>query len=309
MNRSEIDGTSTSKRKGPASVALTILAALCAALGGGALWWTSAQQEKSYRAEANEAAKQQVLEARKLKISECSKPGIEAEACSAKIENESRKAQQEIFDLEAQRTMAVWTRAMGVATVAGMAIAILSLGFIFLTLRATQRATAFSGIAARQAMRSLFQLKEATAKQLRPYVAISEKDEGLGQPFNRQSKMTFIVRNFGQIPASNVRLSVGDAFVKEPIGDVEIALGEKYGDYGLIAPNDFRTERIRAEDIRLDELAEMISQDRKLVVRIRIDYEWPGGTDFHDMTVLLDDPSVSRWRIVDDRRRRLGAAA
>lgn len=306
MNRAQIPRGSGAGLKGWLPLAITGLVALSAFLGGGALWWTSAQREDGYRALADAAANRQIHAANEQKLRDCVNTEPEAEACKARIEDESRKSEREIFDLEAQRTMAVWTRAMGIATIAGMTVAILTLGFIFLTLRATQRAAIYSGVAARQANRSLSHIKQVTATELRPYVAITAKDETIIQPFNRQSTVSLIVMNFGKTPATNVRLSVGDVLKNEPILDFQVPLGEKFGDYGLLAPGDFRTEHIGAGQMQLHDIADMIAKDMKMVIRVRIDYEWPGGTDFHDITLILDDPSISRWVIVDDRRRKQG---
>lgn len=183
----------------------------------------------------------------------------------------------------------------------------------FLTLCAAVAAAFYARDAAREGKRSadladdeLAESRKLTAAQLRPYVAIAESGQSDGKPFNRESEISFIVKNFGQTPATNVRLSVASALVKEPMGDFQVQLDGRYGDYGLIAPGDFRTEQVPARDIKREEIAEIVTSGCKLICRLRVDYEWPGGSDFHDMTLILDDPLTSRWHVVDQRRRDRG---
>jgi hypothetical protein len=139
--------------------------------------------------------------------------------------------------------------------------------------------------------------------QIRPYVAITTVDEEDRLPFSRETILKFAVKNFGQVPATNVRLSLGDAVRPEPIGDFAVPIGEKFGDYGLIAPGDCREEKIHAKGLSPAEIANAASGAVKFLVRLRIDYTWPEGADFHDLTMILDDPSTNEWNLLDKRRR------
>lgn len=209
-------------------------------------------------------------------------------------------------DLKAQRVMAWWTRIMGLAAITGVLLSALGIWLIYSTFKATLWAARYSGVAARQSRRSLEHIKQTTAKQLRPYVAITESSDIDRKPFSRESELRFRVKNFGQTPATNVRLSIGERAAKEPIKNLEIELGDKWGDYGLIAPADSRREIIHTRDMQLDDLADIAKGDIKLIIRLRIDYTWPDGSDFHDIAMILSDPTTNKWTLLDERRRKVG---
>lgn len=183
----------------------------------------------------------------------------------------------------------------------------------FLTLCAAVAAAIYAREAANEGKRSadladaeLTETRKLTAAQLRPYVAITEVEDQEENPFSRNSKLRFRVKNFGQTPATNVRLSIGEATRSEPIQDFLVPFGDKWGDYGLLAPGDYRTETIYARLMALDDLAKIADGNVKLIVRFRIDYHWPGGSDFHDLTMILSDPATNKWHLLDERRRNRG---
>lgn len=65
--------------------------------------------------------------------------------CGDEVAQLARPEQRAEYDLEAQRTMAAWTRAMGMAALIGMAVGIFGLGLIYRTWDATRQAAASSG--------------------------------------------------------------------------------------------------------------------------------------------------------------------
>ncbi len=182
----------------------------------------------------------------------------------------------------------------------------------FLTLCAAVAAAIYARDAAREgkrsadlAVESLTETKKVTAAQLRPYVAITDDNDllALPAPFNRQSVVPFKIKNFGQVPAQSVRLSTGDQIINEPMGNAWIDMSERFGDYGLLAPGDDRTDSINAREFNLNELADIAIGKIKLVLRLRVDYTWDGGSDSDEITMILDDPATSRWQLMDERRR------
>ncbi len=143
-------------------------------------------------------------------------------------------------------------------------------------------------------------------QQIRPYIAISNTDDTTLEPFSRDTIIIFKIKNFGQIPATSVRLSMGEATLTEPIGNFIIPLSDKGGDYGLIAPGDERQEKIHSQNVALSHIAELAQRKQKFLVRLRIDYYWSSYSDYHDITLILDDPSKNQWLLMDDRRRHNG---
>ena len=74
--------------------------------------------------------------------------------CYREARQRARPAIRDEYDLEAQRTMAAWTRAMGIAAVVGMVVGIIGVSLIWTTFRETRRAAVYAGIGARQGRRS-----------------------------------------------------------------------------------------------------------------------------------------------------------
>ena len=59
--------------------------------------------------------------------------------CIHEVQQAARPEQRDEYDLEAQRTMAAWTKAMGKAAIIGMFVGILGVGLIWVTFRETRR--------------------------------------------------------------------------------------------------------------------------------------------------------------------------
>ena len=149
---------------------------------------------------------------------------------------------------------------------------------------------------------ALAETRAATALQMRPYVTFTEAADNDCRPFSRDSKLYYVIKNFGQIPASQVAFDFGEQFLTEPIGDAEITF-TKWGSYGLLAPGDRRQDTIHARDFPLADIARIAEGKEKFFVRLRITYSWTGGIDSHDLTWVLDEPVTNEWSVVDYRRR------
>lgn len=80
-------------------------------------------------------------------------PAASAKCITAKQEA-SYEGQRKERDLEAQRVVAVWTRAIGIATIVGMAFGIFGFSLIFVTFRETRRAADAGFTANRIAMKA-----------------------------------------------------------------------------------------------------------------------------------------------------------
>lgn len=89
---------------------------------------------------AQEAAEDQAGAARERGQLQCAVDGLSIDQCRSEIEQNARRAERDERNLEAQRSVAVWTRAMGVATLIAMTVGIFGLGLIFVTFRETRRA-------------------------------------------------------------------------------------------------------------------------------------------------------------------------
>lgn len=117
--------------------------------------------------------------------------------CISQESEAAREAERNERDLEAQRQMATWTRAIGIATIIGMAFGIFGLSLIFVTFRETRRA-ADAGYEANKIAR------ESNEHQLRAYVSVIkfhviDMDEG------QSHGLQIFYTNTGHTPALNVR--------------------------------------------------------------------------------------------------------
>lgn len=210
-------------------------------------------------------------------------------------------------NLAAQESISVWTFWM--TTAAFLTFFVTSFGTLLIAYQVslTRKAVRDTSEATEAMRESNRLLKDANDRQLRPYVAIAESDDIDQHPFSRESKLNFRVKNFGQTPARNVRLSIGEAIMAEPIGDFKVPIDEKFGDYGMMAPGDSRHETIYAKYMEVSTIAELAKGKVRFLARLRVDYTWLGGNDFHDITMILNDPSSNEWHLLDDRRRNLEA--
>ncbi|XAP78483.1 hypothetical protein ABC955_01510 [Citromicrobium bathyomarinum] len=116
------------------------VAALASLLFGGGLWYWANTEETHYQIAAERDAQYEADAARKRVQLECAVSEIPRAECNERIQYEAQEAQERTRDLEAQQSMSVWTKAMGIAAVIGMAVGIFGLGLIFFTFRETRRA-------------------------------------------------------------------------------------------------------------------------------------------------------------------------
>lgn len=152
------------------------------------------------------------------------------------------------------------------------------------------------------AQESLKEARKVARAQLRPYVSITTYEKPDNKPLSRDSVFSFRVQNFGQIPATDVRLRFQDHQAIEPARNVSVPIGNKIGSFGLLAPNDYRDEKIHARDLPLGDLADILSGRFRLLIRIRVDYDWDDGTDAHDLTLILRDPTTSDFCLYDPQQ-------
>lgn len=122
------------------AIGLIVLALLS---GGTAYWLISEanQLQRIYQQEAKAEADRYTSNADIAAESRClSLPPQAQRQCQAEESDATRQGRRDEYDLEAQRTMAVWTRYMGIAAIIGMAVGIFGVGLIFVTFRETRRA-------------------------------------------------------------------------------------------------------------------------------------------------------------------------
>jgi hypothetical protein len=211
---------------------------------------------------------------------------------------------------DAAKESAEWAGSTFWLGVAGAAISFLTLlaaGFAAWYARKAALHTADSvdqaERAAKAAEDTLDETRRVTAAQLRPYVSFTEPRKRDDEPFSRESNLYIAIQNFGQIPALDVRLSMGENFLVEPIKDTQIPLVVVDASYGMIAPGDKREDSIRTKNMHPSEIARAAEGKVTLFIRLRLDYDWDGGSDSHEMTLALVDPIKNDWVMVDKRRR------
>ena len=174
------------------------LATLFAVISGGTLWYWADAQEARYRDAADRNARYESNAARERVQLECPITATPSVECQVRVEYESDEAQARTRELEAQQTVAVWTKAMGLAAVIGMSVGVLGLGLIFFTFRETRRA-ANAGLEANEIAR------ESNERQLRAYVG-PEDEQVSDFRVGGDGKFHCKVFNRGQTPAYNVRI-------------------------------------------------------------------------------------------------------
>lgn len=117
-----------------------VAAGVAALLLGGAIFTDALYNQSIGQIEAENRAAEYAETAR-IEVSPlCVARELAPAACSEEIEDRARPEQRFEYDLEAQRTMAAWTRAMGFAAIIGMAVGIFGLGLIYRTWDATREA-------------------------------------------------------------------------------------------------------------------------------------------------------------------------
>jgi|TARA_R110002012_G_scaffold137802_2_gene292789 hypothetical protein len=139
-------------------------------------------------------------------------PEAERGDCITTEREASYQGQRNERDLEAQRVMAAWTRAIGIATIVGMAFGIFGLSLIFVTFREARRA-ADAGFAANKIAR------EANENQLRAWVQIhivQETRMATGTPPSPRFFTKLAFETIGQSPAKNVTYTSWPCIGYEP---------------------------------------------------------------------------------------------
>lgn len=141
-----------SKRKfrGNAGLAASAVTAL---ILGAALFTDAVHDERMARFDAQKRAVDYATAARVDVRPACEANKLDRDKCAQAAVERARPAQRDEYDLQAQLTMAAWTRAMGLAALVGMAVGILGLGLIYRTWDATREAA------------------ESSRKTLRAYIA------------------------------------------------------------------------------------------------------------------------------------------
>ena len=185
-------------------------AAGLAALSGGGLWHWANSEEAEYQVAAEQDARYEASAARKNARSECAIADMSSTDCSDRIEQAAKDAQEETRDLEAQQTMAVWTKAMGLAAVIGMSVGILSLGLIFFTFRETRRGAQ----TARDNLNAFYESERAIVHAVAGRVGTSNKREGEYVVFefrNKGRSPARIVRMGGNLPSNNTAIENAEA--------------------------------------------------------------------------------------------------
>lgn len=145
---------------------------------------------------------------------------------------------------------------------------------------------------AQAAEEALTETRNAYALQMRPYVAFTDsaKDEEQ-KPLGRDGHIKFAVRNFGQIPARNVRFSYGYYICPRPIGQAYANLGKPEA-MGTIAPGDQRGATIYLADLPLAEYGRIASGKEVMILRAQVGYDLPNGADTDEIIVLVTDRSL-----------------
>lgn len=118
----------------------TGLTIIVAASIGAWLWIATASLQAGIEDEASKHAAQYADPSHIAVNGRCrSLAPTEQSKCITERREAIREGQRKEGDLEAQRIMAIWTRAMGIAAIIGMSVGILGVGLIYTTFRETKR--------------------------------------------------------------------------------------------------------------------------------------------------------------------------
>jgi len=175
---------------------------------GGGLWHWANTEETRYQIAAERDAQYEADAARERVQLECAVSDIPRAECNERIQYEAQEAQERTRDLEAQQSMSVWTKAMGIAAVIGMAVGIFGLGLIFFTFRETRRA-ADAGFRANEIA------SENAQRDGRAYMVVTQ----YYWAGNCRSGYQFGAEwgNVGKSPTRNMRAYVGFYLSDEPL--------------------------------------------------------------------------------------------
>lgn len=200
------------------SKAIAGLTALVAVVVGAALWIEADSAERHYQIIAEQRAANYANATEEERLLKCAILGLSSEDCQTQARETARPEQRDEYDLEAQRIMAAWTRAMGKASLIGVAVVLIGLGLIFVTFRETRRAASAA---------------VSSAHADRAWICHHSFEKGTlsgvfvdGHPIRNGYVFSAIFKNMGRSPAIDVSLrrdfvefEFGDALPEYPADD------------------------------------------------------------------------------------------
>lgn len=199
--------------------------------------------------------------------------------------------------------------AWAAVTVSGLALVLL-IWTLFETRRTANAAIVSAGEARRAAEaaeRSAALQSEAISRQLRPYVAIVEKeDDDISEPYSKSSCIQVYLQNFGQTPADDVMFMSGVALRSRPIGTGSIGVPATGQSVGKLAPGHRRWIYLGFGGLKTAEIAAIKDGTKVLLMRLRVEYQVPGqDPDFDDMTIYIDKSGWAKgaYHILSDEFR------
>lgn len=212
-----------------------------------------------------------------------SRPELTCEAISAEAAIEQTTIAREQARVAGRQT------ALGLLT---LLAAIAAAAFAERAAHYTKRSAKEAALGVTEAQRSAVAAEEslavtrsATALQMRPYVFLTDgptPPEATVFSLQTPQPLLFLVKNFGQIPARNVRLRGGWIVVPRPIGAREAEFSQSHNMQDL-APGD---------SVQVGDPIEFSEENRRLIsvenhamiIRLRVEYDWPAsGGDFHEV--------------------------
>jgi len=181
-------------------------------------WQPGVALDSRVQHQASEKSKQYANPSNITIEGECpSIPTPDTVNCISQKQDTANQRQRDIRDLEAQQSMAVWTRIMGKATIVAMGVGIIGLALVFTTFREARRA-ADAGFAANKIARKIGEAQvrcypsvssvDVTLDDLRPTKSISPSSpcmEGL-EPVSPIVK--FKITNHGNSPMKDLNWGV-----------------------------------------------------------------------------------------------------
>lgn len=167
--------------------------------------------DHAYQREADEQAEYYAKRSDIAATNRCSAIPTPGRAqCMAEERDAARSSQRNEYDLAAQRTMAVWTRAMGLAALVAMAVGVVGVGLVFVTFRETRRGANAAASSAEYAARSA----KAAVDQHRAWLkvqALSISKVTFSKAMNRDGQPEYIsatisidMENVGATPATDI---------------------------------------------------------------------------------------------------------
>jgi hypothetical protein len=147
---------------------------------------------------------------------------------------------------------------------------------------------------AKAAEDALHEVRITNARQLRPYVYFTS-DGNNTEPVQSGSRIAFHYKNFGQLPAENLRFSFGFEIRERPIGYEQVPLFLDEYECVSLPPGDIREDSFSV-DLSPTQLGR-IASGGVMILRLRISYDIDANRrDFQEVEIATDGANMREGR-------------